>query len=212
VQVTYKEYATYTVHVPSRLQQARADETRLALLRAARELFTENGYAHTSTEQVVERAGVTRGALYHHFDSKQALFEAVFIELEGEFVEVGTTVYSPDASAWDNLVAGCRAFLDTCLRPDIGRIVLLDGPSVLGPERWRAIEDEYALSAVLFGLEGAMGDGVVPKLPPVPLARMLLAAINEAGLIIAQSARPRVARREAGEALDVLLDGIRARP
>jgi AcrR family transcriptional regulator len=199
------------VHVsPSRLQQERADETRQALLRAARELFTEQGYAQTGTEQLVQHAGVTRGALYHHFDSKQALFEAVFIGLEEEFIVIGAKVMKPGASAWENLVAGCHAYLDMCMRPDIGRIVLLDGPAVLGPDRWRELEDRYALSAVLAGLQQAMDDGVVARRPVVPLARMVLAAVNEAGLYIAQSARPRVARREAGETFDALLDGLRA--
>jgi AcrR family transcriptional regulator len=196
--------------VPSRLQQARADETRQALLRVARELFTEQGYAQTSTEQLVQQAGVTRGALYHHFDSKQALFEAVFIELEEEFIEIGARAMSPDAPVWDNLVAGCHAYLDMCLRPEVGRIVLLDGPAVLGPDRWRELEDRFALAAVLAGLQQAMDDGTVVPRPPLPLARMVLAAINEAGLFIAQAARPRTARREAGESLDALLDGLRA--
>lgn len=198
------------MYVMSRLQQARADETRLGLLQAARDLFTENGYAETSTEQLVARAGVTRGALYHHFESKQAIFDAVLIQLEQEFADTARRAASADASAWTNLVAGCHAFLDTCLRPDIQRIVLLDGPAVLGPDRWRAIEDEYALAPLLHGLNGAIRDSVVAPHPPVPLARMLLAAINEAGLFIAQSARQRVARREAGDALDALLDGLRS--
>lgn len=193
----------------SRLQQLRADETRLGLLQAARELFTEKGFAETSTEELVSRTGVSRGALYHHFDSKQAVFEAVLIELEEEFVESARRVASADAPEWTNLVAGCHAFLATCLRPDIQRIVLLDGPAVLGRDRWRAIEDEYALAPLLHGLNSAIRDGIVPPHPPVALARMLLAAINEAGLFIAQSMRPRAARREAGEALDAILNGLR---
>src|SRR5262245_23620202 len=178
-------------------------------MQAARELFTEQGYAQTGTEQLVQHAGVTRGALYHHFDSKQALFEAVLLELEGEFIVIGATVMSPDAPAWDNLVAGCHAYLDMCMRPDVGRIVLLDGPAVLGPDRWRELEDRFALAAVLAGLRQAMDDGTVAPRPPLPLARMVLAAINEAGLFIAQTAQRRTARREAGESLDALLDGLR---
>jgi AcrR family transcriptional regulator len=203
---------TYSRTVPSRLQEARADETRLGLLRAARELFTLHGYAGTSTEQLVQRAGVTRGALYHHFDSKRALFEAVLIELEEEFEETARRVASPRASAWKNLVAGCHAFLDTCLRPDIQQIVLLDGLAVLGQQRWREIEDQYALAPLVAGLTGAIDDEVLPPRPVVPLARLLLAAINEAGLLIAEAERPTSARRDAGEAFDALLDGLRARP
>lgn len=193
----------------SRLQQERAEETRLRLLRAARELFTEHGYAHTSTEQLVERAGVTRGALYHHFENKLAIFDAVLIQLEQEFVSAVSRIASPDAPAWRNLVEGCHAFLDSCMRPDVQRVALIDGPAVLGLERWRAIEDEYALALVLRGVTGSMRDGVIARQPPEPLARMLLAAINEAGLIIAESTRPVEARREAGDAFDALLNGLR---
>jgi AcrR family transcriptional regulator len=186
-----------------------AEQTRKAIVAAAHDLFAAHGFAATSTAAVVAAAGVTRGALYHHFDSKLALFEAVFMSLEEEFIVIGAQVMSPEASAWDNLVAGCHAYLDMCLRPDVGRIVLLDGPAVLGLERWRELEDQYALSAVLAGLQQAMDDGVVARRPALPLARMVLAAINEAGLYIAQSDRPRVARREAGETFDALLDGLR---
>ncbi len=117
---------------------------------------------------------------------------------------------SAEASAWDNLRAGCRAFLDMCLRADIQRIVLLDGPSVLGIDRWRSIEDRYALAPLLLGLSGAMDEGVVPRQPSLALARLILAAVNEAGLFIAESAEPEAARQEAGQALDALLDGLRA--
>jgi AcrR family transcriptional regulator len=196
--------------VPSRLQQERADETRAGLVRAAHDLFTEQGYAGTSTEQLVTRAGVTRGALYHHFEGKKALFEAVFLQLEAGYLAVAAEVVSPDVSAWDNLRAGCRAFLDMCLRRDVQRIVLLDGPSVLGADRWRAIEDEYALAPLVVGLTGAMDEGAVTRRPAVPLARIILAAINEAGLFIAQAPDKQAARREAGEAFDAVLDGLRA--
>jgi AcrR family transcriptional regulator len=193
----------------SSLREIRAEETRSRLLGAARELFTEHGYAHTTTEQLVQRAGVTRGALYHHFESKLAIFDALLIELEQEFIATVRRIASPDAPAWTNLVTGCHAFLDSCLRPDVQRLALIDGPAVLGPTRWREIEDQYALVPVLAGLTGSMREGTVPSRPPEPLARMLLAAINEAGLIIAQSPRPREAREEAGDAFDALLHGLR---
>jgi AcrR family transcriptional regulator len=196
----------------SSLREIRAEETRSRLLGAARELFTEHGYAHTTTEQLVQRAGVTRGALYHHFESKLAIFDALLIELEQEFIATVRRIASPDAPAWTNLVTGCHAFLDSCLRPDVQRLALIDGPAVLGPARWREIEDQYALVPVLNGLTGSMSEGTVAPRPPEPLARMLLAAINEAGLIIAQSPRPRAARQEAGDAFDALLHGLRRAP
>jgi len=155
---------------------------------------------------------VCLGALYHHFESKLAIFDALLIELEQEFIATVRRIASPDAPAWTNLVAGCHAFLDSCLRPDVQRLALIDGPAVLGPARWREIEDQYALVPVLNGLTGSMREGTVAPRPPAPLARMLLAAINEAGLIIAQSPRPREARQEAGDAFDALLHGLRRTP
>ena len=196
----------------SSLREIRAEETRSRLLGAARELFTEHGYAHTTTEQLVQRAGVTRGALYHHFESKLAIFDALLIELEQGFIATVRRIASPDAPAWTNLVTGCHAFLDSCLRPDVQRLALIDGPAVLGPARWREIEDQYALVPVLNGLTGSMSEGTVAPRPPESLARMLLAAINEAGLIIAQSPRPREARQEADDAFDALLHGLRRAP
>lgn len=195
----------------SRLQQARSEETRLRLLDAARTLFTERGYAATSTEELVREVGVTRGALYHHFDGKQAIFEAVFLALEEEFAETARRIAVPSQSAWENLQAGCRAFLDMCLRPDVQRIVLLDGPAVLGPGRWREVEDVYALAPLVLGLTGAMRDGVIATRPAAPLARMLLAAINEGGLFIAQADDAEAARNEVGAAFDVILNGLRVR-
>jgi hypothetical protein len=115
------------------------------------------------------------------------VFEAVLIRLEEEFEDTARRVTSPRASAWDNLVAGCHAFLVTCMRPDLQRIVLLDGPAVLGHERWREIEACHALAPLLAGLTRAISDGVVPPHPPAPLAQVLLAAINEAGLLIAEA-------------------------
>ncbi len=206
--VAYNLYVRYDRYVVSRLQRLRSDETRAGLIAAARALFSERGFANTSTEQVVNAAGVTRGALYHHFNSKEALFREVFVALEEEFVETARHVASPQADAWANLAVGCHAFLDACLQPDVQRIMLLDGPSVLGPD-WRLIEERYALRLVVSALERAMRDGTVARVDPATLGRMLLAAINEAGLHIAQAEESQSARREAGRALDALLSGLR---
>lgn len=194
--------------MPSRLQQSRSDETRAGLLTAARKLFSAQGFAATSIDEIVGAAGVTRGALYHHFANKRDVFRAVFIQLEDEFTETSKRAVSRDADAWTNLIAGCRAYLDTCLDRDIRRILVLDGPGVLGYDDWRGIEERYALRPIRLGLVGAMDAGRIATQPSTPLARLVLAAVNEAGLYIAQSDDPIEARGEAGLALDALLGGL----
>lgn len=192
----------------STLRAERAGETRAAIVRAARELFAADGFAATSTTEVVERAGVTRGALYHHFRSKEDLFEAVY-----EDVEMGTVakVAAAIANIQDPVEAlrvGMEAFLDTCLEPDVRRIVLLEGPSVLGWMHWREIDEKYGLGLVKAGLAGAMAAGAIPEQPVDPLAHVVMGALIEAGLVVAHAHTPEVARREMSKALRTILDGV----
>ena len=135
---------------PTKAEQA--DATRTALSAAARQLFTERGYAATSTTEIVERAGVTRGALYHHFAAKDELFRAVFEQLEGEVTEhvAHEALTSPDPL--EQLRRGTRAYLDACIDPAVQRVVLLDGPSVLGWETWQEIEQRYGYGLVVAGV------------------------------------------------------------
>ena len=179
---------------------------------AARSLFSERGYSQSSTEDIVRAAGVTRGALYHHFKDKRALFQAVFEQIELELADMARATASPDADSWTNLLAGCNAFLDTCLRADVQRIILLDGPSVLGRDVWRAIEERYALALIARGLGNAMRDGHLVSRPVMPLAHLVLAAINEAGLLIAQADDTARARRHVGATFEALLAGLRPMP
>jgi AcrR family transcriptional regulator len=185
--------------------------TRGALLRVARELFTEKGYADTATEDIVQRAGVTRGALYHHFRDKADLFRAVFEDAERELVEkVRTAVAGAQAAPWEGFVVGCRAFLDACLEPAVQRIILLDAPSVLGWETWRRIDAEYGLGLVRQSLRVAMDAGEVDPLPVDSLAHILLGALTEAAMVIARAGDVQSARAEVGAVVDRLLTGLRA--
>ena len=195
---------------PSRLREVRADATRTALLEAARTLFGARGYAETGTEEIVRQAGVTRGALYHHFRDKRDLFRAVFEAMENEVVAESAATSSPDADSWTNLLAGFNCFLDRCLQPDVQRIILLDGPAVLGRETWRQIEEDHALAVIAAGLRNAGRDGILADRPIEPLAHLLLAAVNEAGLLIAQASDRAGTRREVGAAFEALLAGLRA--
>jgi AcrR family transcriptional regulator len=185
--------------------------TRGDLLKTARALFTEKGYAGTATEEIVQQAGVTRGALYHHFRDKEELFQAVFEDAERELVEkVRTAIGLAQVEPWEGLFVGCRAFLDACLEPAVQRIILLDAPSVLGWETWRRIDAEYGLGLVRQSLQAAMDAGYVDPLPVDPLAHILLGALTEAAMVSARAEDMQSARAEVGAVVDRLLKGLKA--
>lgn len=190
------------------------EDTRRALLGAARELFAERGYAGTGTEEIVARAGVTRGALYHHFRDKADLFRTVMgtvaAELAGAVTaEVLAGSAGSDRPMWEQLRDGLQAYLDACLAPDFQRIVLVDGPAVLGPRAWDELVEEHGLGLLGRWLETAMSEGQIDRLPVEPLARLLAALIAEVSLIIARSPDPATAREETGLTLDRVLAGLR---
>lgn len=193
----------------SKAQQS--ELTRGTLLQVARALFTEKGYANTATEDIVQRAGVTRGALYHHFRDKEELFQAVFEDAERELVEtVRTAVNSAQAGPWQGFLVGCQAFLDACLEPAVQRIVLLDAPSVLGWETWRRIDAEYGVGLVRQSLQAAIDAGYVDPLPVDPLAHILFGALTEGAMVIARAEDIQSARVEVGAVVDRLLKGLKA--
>ncbi len=189
-----------------------ADATRAALVAVARQLFTERGYAATSTTEIVERAGVTRGALYHHFAAKEELFRAVFEQLEAEVTEHVAREALTGADALEQLRLGSRAYLDVCLDPAVQRVVLVEGPSVLGWETWQQIEQRYGYGLVVAGIEAAMAARLVDTQPVEPLAHVLFGALTEAGMVVARADDPRTARAEMDAAMDRLLDGLRSSP
>ncbi|MEO8457421.1 MAG: TetR family transcriptional regulator [Chloroflexota bacterium] len=189
-----------------------SEATRGDLIAVARKLFAERGYAGTPTEEIVREAGVTRGALYHHFKDKKDLFRAVAETVESELGPMIMAKATPGADAWTFLVEATGTFLDACLERDVQQIILIDGPSVLGWEEWRAVEEKYGLALVNAGLTRAMAEGFLEQQPVAPLARLLLAAVNEAGLVIARSPDVKAARHEVGSSLTRLLEGLRKRP
>ena len=191
-----------------RRQADRSEATRTALLGAARSLFTERGFAETATEEIVRRAGVTRGALYHHFRDKEDLFRAVVEEIEGELVQRAAAAVATAGAIKEGLRAGCSAFLDACLEADVQRIVLTDGLSVLGVDAWREIDERYALGLVVAGIEGAIEEGVFEPQPSQPLAQMLLGALTEGAMLIARSDHVRKTRAEVGAIVERLLAGL----
>ena len=193
-------------------QRGRSEATRARLLDAARELFAVRGYADVGTEEIVRRAAVTRGALYHHFDGKRDLFRAVHERIEaGLGDEIGARIAAEAAAgtdARDVLELGARAFLDACERPEIARIALVEAPAVLGWAEWREIDERYGLGLVIAALELGMEAGAIRRQPVKPLAHLLLGAMGEAGMVIANAADPAAARREVEPALLGLLDGL----
>jgi AcrR family transcriptional regulator len=189
----------------------RSERTRADLIAAARELFPDRGYSNVPVEDIVRRAGVTRGALYHQFpDGKRDLFAAVFDEVETE-VMAGVAEALSEAGA-QNPVEGVRAGIDArlelALDPKLVQLTILDAPAVLGWEAWRAAGERYGLGLVRAGLTAAMDAGEMERGPVDPLAQLVLAAVEEAILYIARADDPHAAREEARTSLNRLVDGL----
>jgi len=194
------------------LKAEQAEATRAALIGAARPLFAERGYANVGTEEIVRAARVTRGALYHHFAGKDELFLAVFEVVERELTE-RIALQAAERSGGDPLEllrAGASAFLDSTLEPEAQRIVLLDAPAVLGWDVWREVGERYGLGLVIATLEAAMDAGAIARRPVRPLAHILLGALDEAAMLVARADDDGTTRREVGETVEALLDGLRA--
>ena len=187
------------------------DATRATLLSVARELFTERGYAATSTTEIADQAGLTRGALYHHFTAKDDLFRAVFEQLEQEVVDRVARGAAAGTDSLEQMRLGSHAFLDACLDPAVQRIVLLEGPAVLGWETWQEIEEQHGYGLVAAAVEAAIGAGLIDAQPVAPLAHVLFGALSQAGLTVARADDPGVARTEMEAAMDRLLEGLRTR-
>ncbi len=190
----------------------RSEQTRRVLLDVARRLFAEHGYTATGTEEVVRRAGVTRGALYYHFRDKRHLFQAVVEDLQQELMRQVQDAAAAAADPWQGLRAGLHAFLDACGDRAVQRIVLIDAPSVLGWAVWRELDARYGVGLLRTALQALLDAGLLDPQPIEPLAHMLLGALSEAGMVIAQADDPPAARAAVGASLDRLLRGLRPQP
>jgi AcrR family transcriptional regulator len=188
-----------------------ASDTRTALVSAARRLFATEGYDGTGTEQIVAEARVTRGALYHHFRDKADLFRAVMEEAAGEVALrlTGDRLDEVSASPLEDVWTGVSAFLDVCVDGDFQRIVLIDGPRVLGAEAWDQLVERYGRSLLEEWLNRAIAAGDIEPVPVTALARLLIAMLTEASLAIARAADPAAARDEMAATLSRLLTGLR---
>jgi AcrR family transcriptional regulator len=195
-----------------RSQGERAEATRSALIAAGRDLFAERGYDDVGAEEIVRTAGLTRGALYHHFPTgKPALLEAIYERMEAESTErvahvvLDSDMHSPLAA----MKAGVAAFLDECAEPGFQQIVLHDAPAVLGWERWREIAAANGLGLIEASLIAAIEAGEIRPLPVKPTAHLLLGALDEAAMLLARSSDP-AGRAEITSVLLMLIDSFAA--
>jgi AcrR family transcriptional regulator len=186
--------------------------TRAALIRVARRMFAERGYAATSTEEVVRRARVTRGALYYHFRDKRDLFLAVLDEEQKKLAARTNEAAAARQDPWDAMAAGSNAFLDACLDPAVQQIVLIDAPAVLGPEQWREADQSYYLAATKTAIEAAVAMGMAEKQPVDALAHIILGALTEAAMLIAHADDKVIARRDVSSVVERLFAGLRGNP
>jgi AcrR family transcriptional regulator len=193
-----------------RTKAAQREATTAALIAAARELFAARGYAGVGTEEIVQQAGVTRGALYHHFrGGKEELFRAVLVHLSAETVQRVARAATASEDPWEALVLGAEAFLDAATTPEVQRIMLIDGPAVLGWDVWRAIDTDYGLGLLEAALQRAMDAGRLLPASTTAVAHVLAGALDEAAMVVARSDDPAAARAEMGQTVRRLLDGLR---
>jgi len=188
-----------------RTQRERSETTRAELLAAARKLFARDGFGGTSLDAVVSRSGVTKGALYHHFDGKRDLFRAVFDEEQRRLATVVAAAYARKRDPWTGFLAGCRAFLGEALDPAVQQIVFLDARGVLGWEVMHQIETVHGLTLIKDGLLRLMAAGKIRRRPVDPLAHLIFGALTEAALFVARSSDREAARRQVVREFEGLL-------
>lgn len=192
--------------VNQRVEQGQA--TRAALIDVATGLFATNGYEATAIPAVLDAAGVSRGALYHHFNSKEALFEAVLQAVEAQATLKVTRAARGATDPLDGLRRGCAAYLAMCRDPVVRRISLIDAPAVVGWERWREIDEQHSFGLIKAAIAAIAADGrVKPELVDV-MAHVVLAALLEVALLVARADEGRLAIRRGQEAIDELLTAL----
>jgi AcrR family transcriptional regulator len=205
----YDEINIHTdcMKITRRTQAERTATTRAVLVAAARRLFATQGFSDVSSEKIAQAAGVTRGALYHHFADKTDVFAAVFELIEGEVVSriaAAVSAMGPtDPIAQMRL--GASTWLDACLDPEVHRITILDAPAVLGLARWRDIGDQYGMALVVSLLESAVESGRIPSQPIAPLGHVMLGTLREGATYLASAKDTTQARVEVGAIIDRLI-------
>jgi AcrR family transcriptional regulator len=194
--------------VKSRRQEY-AETTRAAIVQAAIERFAVSGFANTSIDAVAESARVTKGAVYHHFKDKADLFEAAFVVMEERLTARVTAGVEGIEDPWELMARGIDLFLAECTEADFRQIALLEAPGALGWARWKQIEEHYFLGLVAAALDGLVEAGHIDIPSGEVTARMVLAAMAEAGLAVAEAPDPATERQRVGALVMRLLAGLR---
>lgn len=184
-----------------RTQHDRSTSTRADLVAAGRALFATRGYHAVPADEIVRAAGVTRGALYHHYGDKQGLFRAVVEELERELTAEVEAAFAGAPDTLAGMLGALDVFLTACLRAEVRQISLTDAPAVLGWATWREIEAAHGLGLLVDVLSRGMAEGLIVRQPVRALAQLVLAAVMEAARMIADAADPEAARAEAQQVL-----------
>jgi AcrR family transcriptional regulator len=193
-----------------KLRVRQAEATRHLLVSVARGLFAERGYAATSIEEIIQRAGVARGALYHHFSGKETLFRAVYDDVQSDAVARVMAAALTVPEPWGAVRAGLSAFLDACLEPAFRRIVVLDSVSVLQQEVWEGGIEHRELPMLRAVLTPLVAADVLPGVAVEALVHVALGGLYGAALYIARSPDPKAARAEVDVVLDTLVNGLRS--
>jgi AcrR family transcriptional regulator len=193
-------------------QAERTAVTRRRILEAARQLYAERGWATTPLDDVARAAGVTKGAVYHHFADKTDLVRGVYEDLEQRSVSGFATIAAEHDDPLEAVRAGCHAFLTACLDPTFGRIALIETPAALGWEEWRAIDIRYGFGLLRAGVAAAMDAGRLRRLPVDHVAHLLLAALMEAALLLGHADTSLDTLNDIAPTFDALLDGLANQP
>jgi AcrR family transcriptional regulator len=190
------------------LRARHVEETRSALVAAGRALFGNQGFAATSVDDLAAEAGVTTGALYHHFRTKTDLFAAVFEQVHEELLVRAASAIAGARTHLTRLLKAFDSFLDAVLEPDVARIVVLDAPAVLGLERFTELDERYVAMAIVDMLKAAGEAGELRVRDPETLTRLLLGALTRGGMLIANAADQRRTRNAVARTLHDLLAGL----
>jgi AcrR family transcriptional regulator len=193
---------------PASLRAEQVKQTRAALVRAGRRLFGESGFRATSVEDVAREARVTTGALYHHFPNKTALFEAVFLQAHTDLMATSTKAAEGAKDGIDELARGFEAFLDGVLQSDVQRILILDGPAVLGLARFTELDEQYAAAMIVHSLTSAAQAGAIEVEDPETTTRLLLGALTRGAMLIANSSDPLATRHAVAKSMRALLSSF----
>ncbi len=192
------------IETSRRSNPVRTAEMRARLLETARKLFIENGFSATTTPAIVAGARVTRGALYHHFQDKQAIFQAVIEAESAAVTQVIEAADAPDMSALQRLLAGAAAYIEAMREPGRVRLLLIDGPAVLGRDQMRQIEAQNGDASLRLGLQEAMSEGAITPLPLPVLASILSAMFERAAIEVAEGSNP----TEVLTVIEALIKGL----